>query len=92
MFPGGQSNYPKQADLQVSAGHRRHNPTQDPQGPLEGLPHREAQPGAVQAPRHAQGLQHQWQDQPDGDPRPPAHAPLLEGESKVGNYRISKSA
>ena len=53
---------------------------EDPQGPLEGLPDREAQPGAVPPPGDAQGLQHQREDQPHGDPRPPTHAPLLESK------------
>ena len=53
---------------------------EDPQGPLEGLPDREAQPGAVPPPGDAQGLQHQREDQPHGDPRPPPHVALLESK------------
>ncbi len=35
--------------------------------------------GTVQKLAHAQGLQHQREAQPHGDPRPASHAPLLEG-------------
>ena len=32
-----------------------------------------------QYPGDVEGLQHQWENQPDGDPRPATHASLLEG-------------
>ena len=47
---------------------------------MEVLSAGEALAGAVQEPGHAQGLQHQRQGQPHGDPAAAAHAALLEGE------------
>lgn len=79
MFAVRKSDLVEQADQQVPAGDRRDDAAEDPPRPLEGLPAREALARAVQEPAHAQGLQHQRQAQPHGDPCPAAHAALLEG-------------
>ena len=81
IFPGWQSNHPEQACDEVSLRHWRQQLTQDTQGSLEGVFDRETKSGAVSPPGDVERLQHQRQNQSDGDTSPPPHASLLEGES-----------
>ena len=76
-----------QVGEQVPARDRRLVAAKDLTGALEVVPAGEAEPRALQEPRHAARLQHQRQGQPHGDTSPAALAPLLEGEEfKIPNF------
>ena len=80
LFSGGEQNVIGKTRSEIPTGDRRFVVAKNPQKSLEILPLGETQPGAMQEPSDAKGLQHQREDKPDGDTASPTYAPLLEGK------------